>query len=113
MSLHHVNFSPWVGALSRGNVSLDYTAHARERCRLKGLPRYLCLDIKAGSCFEAETNSSGMVVKIGVRVPRANGWDLCFILKPKPGGDWLVITCWANASTDTHKTLDFRRYKIA
>jgi hypothetical protein len=56
--------------------------------------------------IEVYTNNQGQIEKLLIRQPHDALNDACLIIKP----DGLIITCWLNRRTDSHKTLDTTRY---
>lgn len=56
---------------------------------------------------EVEVDASGAPIKVVARRPVANSkWSLALVIK----SDGTVKTCWANLTSDTHRTLDQSKY---
>lgn len=84
--------------------------HAAERAAQKGITVPATVNVPDTYCFEAETDASGRLSKVALRMPHDAKRDLAIVLRPTHGGRWKVITAWPNSRTDTHRTLDRAKY---
>lgn len=100
------------------NLELNWSAHARTEAA--ALVRNLGFKAEAfGKRFvavnywevvEAEVDASGAPIKIVARRPIADSkWSLVLVIK----SDGTVKTCWANLTTDKHRTLNLANYNKA
>ena len=96
-----------LATLSRPRAALNWTRHAMERTRTKGVNHSTSILIAAGDVVEAEV-SYGRVTKLVVRQAQCPQCDRVLVLVPRDGG-FTVVTCWLNHKTDTHKTLNRAR----
>ncbi len=104
----HKDISPWVSRIDLGTVGLIWTTHALERAAAKNVARTFVLDLKG--VVEATRNENGAIVKLLVRVPRGD-WHDCYVVSHVKEGQWVVVTCWRNHKTDTHRTLNRSQYE--
>lgn len=97
------------------NLELNWTSHARAEAialiRNLGLKaedfgkRFVTVNY--WEVVEAEVDASGTPVKVVARRPVANSkWSLVLVIK----SDGTVKTCWANLTTDKHRTLNLANY---
>jgi hypothetical protein len=66
------------------------------------------IEIQAGDVVELElvdNKTSKVVVRKAVSPTK----HLVLVLVPRAGKEWTVVTCWLNAATDNHATLDKSR----
>lgn len=95
-----------------GPVPVVPTRHAERAAqtdRYGYIPIPRTLDFRTVRPFEF-TVEGGHLVKVAVRAPRDARTDACYVLANDGDGYWVLITCWANERTDTHRTLNVRRY---
>lgn len=90
-------------------ISLVPSKHAAERAKAKGvlLPDYLKV---GGNVVELETEG-GRLSKLVLRI-RGGSADSIYVVVPLPTKQWLIVTCWTNASDDNHATLNKERMSV-
>lgn len=112
MPLYHADiFLPRQLTLPRGIFLLQYGRHARQAAKddrygdlTPHLPAYVNCD--KARLIEVEV-IDGKVVKVVYRQSLNQQKDICLAIDPRT---WFVKTVWANLKSDTHPTLNPRRY---
>lgn len=122
MILYHPEvFLPDFYVKPTGDVLLKYTAHARRAARTD---RYGMIDIESMDVLDLDEVEvveigvdNGAVVKYVVRGGYDNEHDIVLVLVAmmEPSRTWgtkraVVKTVWLNKKSDTHRTLDRKRY---
>jgi hypothetical protein len=104
----NIQTHPELAQVTCKSRKLRATKHAMERADSKGihLPSYLT--VNEGDLVEVEL-VAGIPSKLVVRQAQCDTWDRVLVLVPKDPETWLVVTCWLNRVTDSHKTLNKAR----
>jgi ABC-type sugar transport system ATPase subunit len=100
----NIQTHPKLAELTCIRKSLVFTKHASERAVEKAIFAPTSIEIQAGEVVEAELSGS-RITKLVVRRTMTQDKDLVLVLVPKDSGTWMVVTCWLNDKTDTHRTL--------
>lgn len=101
--------------LPRCVVALKYSNHAlreckRDRVAYDELPVLNTIDLGLCQVIEVEVNH-GTIDKWVIRLPIDGRDDLVLAVVPMgPDLRWYVKTCWSNAASDSHLTLDRSKY---
>lgn len=95
-------------------IPLTYSGHAinaaqDDRYGTIDLPKAIAIE-SVSQVFEIETDSAGLIVKMGIRVPHDSINDLVIILSVNTQ---TVKTVWLNRKSDAHKSLDRNKYQAA
>lgn len=115
MKLYHrdIGFPPGLMTrLSGQSHVLHYGPHARQAClndKYGAIMRPPKTVTFGDNVFEAETDESGVPVKVTVREHYDAVYDIILVVGGVSGPN-LVRTCWLNKKADPHLTLDKTKY---
>jgi len=95
--------------LPSGEFALQFSRHCKEECDDRygkiSLPK--TLNTRFAQPFEFEVNEFGTITKIVYKMHYDQFHNLVLVVVP---GEWFVKTCWLNRKSDTHRTLDTKKY---
>jgi len=91
-------------------IKLDYSSrHVDTRAwekNIRNLPE--SVNFRDAEIFEIETDNTGKLVKVCIRIAYNNNYDLCM---PILVDGFIVKTVWLNSKNDSHVTLDITKYE--
>lgn len=105
-----VYWPEWV-TVPTHRVFLNWSRHAdsaRKNDRFGQIPAIQSVTLGRFKVVEIEVQNR-RVIKWVFRGQLSGELDIVLVLIPQPGR-WLVKTVWLNEKTDTHRTLDKKRY---
>jgi len=95
-----------------GRYESELTNHAKQAQKTDRYGKFefpKFVKVSSDSIVEVETDSTGTIIKILVRVEYDVKFDLCLAIIPI-GKQARIKTGWLNVRSDNHKTLDVTKY---
>lgn len=109
----NVQTSPELASMGLNCPEIAWSIHATERAVQKGVRCLYQAEFKPGSIVEVEVEGKKLLkAVIRVNNPVDTRMDDVLVLRPICQDRWLVVSCWQNKKTDTHRTLDKSRINI-
>lgn len=117
--LYHIKLGlPKTLKLPQGRKPIKFTHHAKDAARNDRygnfshyLPLHTHLDPNCAELVEIETVDGITPTKVVYRLPLAPNSDKVLVLALAPYDNYYVAkTAWLNEKSDSHRTLNLRRY---